>query len=95
MPMNPYLKPEIVEPRVIEMLKQFEKVDASKVTGASHFEKDLGLDSLDTVEVIMGLEEEFVLTMPDEEALKINTVADAVAYICQHPNARPCQPLGY
>jgi len=95
MPMNPYLSREVVAPRIIEIIKSFEKVDPSKVTEESHLEKDLGLDSLDSVEVVMGIEEEFVFTMTDEAADKISTVADAINYVCQHPNAKACQPNGY
>ncbi len=56
-------------------------VEESEVTGEAHFIDDLGADSLDIVELIMALEEEFDLEIPDEEAEKIAMVNDAVDYI--------------
>ena len=56
-------------------------VDEGSVTMDSSFVDDLGADSLDIVELIMGLETEFDLEIPDEEAEKITTVGDAVNYI--------------
>ncbi|MBQ3124729.1 MAG: acyl carrier protein [Clostridia bacterium] len=55
--------------------------DESAVTPEASFVDDLGADSLDIVELIMGLETEFDLEIPDEEAEKIRTVGDAVNYI--------------
>jgi acyl carrier protein len=74
--------------RVTEVVKNFEKVDASKVTPESHFINDLGLDSLDVVEVVMALEQEFVLDIPDHEAEKIQSIPDAVEYLCSNPMAK-------
>ena len=59
-------------------------VDESKVTESAKFIEDLGADSLDTVELIMQLEENFSISIPDEEAEKITTVGDAVRYIDEH-----------
>jgi len=56
-------------------------VDASKVTSDSSFIDDLGADSLDTVELVMAFEEEFDIEIPDDDAQKIRTVADAVNYL--------------
>jgi acyl carrier protein len=56
-------------------------VDADKVTLEASFVDDLGADSLETVELIMGLEDKFGLTIADEEAEKIRTVKDAVDFI--------------
>ena len=59
-------------------------VDESEVTETAEFTKDLGADSLDTVELIMDFEKEFGITIPDEEAEKIKTVGDAVAFVEAH-----------
>jgi acyl carrier protein len=59
-------------------------VDESKVTESAKFIEDLGADSLDTVELIMQLEETFSISIPDDEAEKIATVGDAVRYIDEH-----------
>jgi acyl carrier protein len=56
-------------------------VEESEVTDEASFTSDLGADSLDTVELIMEFEKEFNLTIPDDQAEKISTVGDAVAYI--------------
>ena len=56
-------------------------VDESKVNMDTSFEQDLGADSLDLVELIMQLEENYDFTIPDEDAQKISTVGDAVRYI--------------
>ena len=56
-------------------------VEASEVTPEASFTNDLGADSLDTVELIMEFEKEFGISIPDDQAEKIATVGDAVAYI--------------
>lgn len=56
-------------------------VDETEVTPAATFTNDLGADSLDTVELIMELEKEFNITIPDDQAEKITTVGDAIAYV--------------
>jgi len=58
-------------------------VEESEVTNEASFTNDLGADSLDTVELIMEFEKEFNLSIPDDQAEKISTVADAIAYIAQ------------
>ena len=73
--------------RVLDVLKSHPKVDPSKVTPEAHFEKDLGLDSLDTVEVVMAIEEEFKLEIPDGEADKIDSLPLAIEYVANHPMA--------
>lgn len=78
----------MVEERVIEVIKAFEKVDESKVSTASKFKEDLDLDSLDAVEVVMAIEEEFGIEIPDSEADKIWSVAEAVSYVSGHPMAK-------
>ena len=59
-------------------------VDESEITDESHFIDDLGADSLDTVELVMALEEEFGIEIPDEDAEKIQTVGDVKKYIEEH-----------
>jgi len=82
------LSKEEVEGRIKDLLKGFDKVtDQSKVTGTSHFTKDLGLDSLDTVEVIMAIEEEFNIEIPDKNADNIHSIDQAVGYIVSQPDA--------
>jgi len=56
-------------------------VEETEVTNEASFTNDLGADSLDTVELIMEFEKEFNITIPDDQAEKIGTVGDAVAYI--------------
>ncbi|PMD14043.1 acyl carrier protein-like protein [Hyaloscypha hepaticicola] len=80
-------KPE-VEGRIVDLLKNFDKVsDPSKLSPTSHFSNDLGLDSLDTVEVVMAIEEEFSIEIPDKEADAIHSVDKAVEYILAQPDA--------
>ncbi len=64
------------------------QVNASKVSATAKFKEDLDLDSLDAVEVVMAIEEEFNIEIPDSEADKILSVPDAVAYISAHPMAK-------
>ena len=59
-------------------------VDEAEVTPEAKFIDDLGADSLDTVELVMALEEEFGVEIPDEDAEKIATVQDAITYIREH-----------
>ena len=59
-------------------------VDENDVTPQAEFSKDLGADSLDTVELIMEFEKEFGIQIPDEDAEKITTVGDAINYIEEH-----------
>ncbi len=59
-------------------------VDEAEVTAEAKFVDDLGADSLDTVELVMALEEEFGIEIPDEDAEKIATVRDAITYIREH-----------
>ena len=78
-----------VQERVLNVVKGFEKIkDASKVTATSTFGGDLGLDSLDAVEVVMAFEDEFGIEIPDADADKIQSTADAIKYIAAHPKAQ-------
>ena len=63
-------------------------MDSSKLTPESTFSEDLGLDSLDAVEVVMAIEDEFAIEIPDAEADKILSVKDAAEYISGHPMAK-------
>ena len=73
-----------IEAKVIELIVDKLGVDASEVTREPSFANDLGADSLDTVELMMGFEKEFDMTIPDEEAQTIKTVGDAINYIESH-----------
>jgi acyl carrier protein len=76
--------PVSVEERVIEIVSEQMGVAKDQVTRETHFVNDLGADSLDTVELVMEFEEEFDITIPDEEAEKIQTVGQAITYIEEH-----------
>ena len=67
--------------RVREIIIEQLGVNAEQVVPEAKFVEDLGADSLDTVELVMALEEEFGAEIPDEEAEKLTTVGEAVAYI--------------
>ena len=73
-----------VQAKVKDIIVQQLGVDLDKVTLEASFVDDLGADSLDTVELVMALEEEFGLEIPDEDAEKISTVQDAITYIDGH-----------
>ncbi|KAI1458620.1 acyl carrier protein [Annulohypoxylon moriforme] len=82
------LKREEVEGRIGHILESFDKVnDPNNITPTAHFANDLGLDSLDTVEVVMAIEEEFSIEIPDKDADAIHSVNQAVDYILSQPNA--------
>ena len=70
--------------KVKEIIVERLSVDEKDVTEDASFIDDLGADSLDTVELVMALEEEFGIEIPDEDAEKIATVGDAVKYIESH-----------
>ena len=67
--------------KVIEIVSEQMGVDKSEITRETHFINDLNADSLDTVELVMEFEDEFELSIPDEEAEKIQTVGQAIDYI--------------
>ncbi|PIL31586.1 transporter [Ganoderma sinense ZZ0214-1] len=79
------LSKEDITTRVLDVLKSFEKVDGSKLSTSAAFAEDLGLDSLDAVEVVMAVEEEFAIEIPDKEADEIKTVQQAIDYIAKTP----------
>jgi len=80
-------RPEVTE-RVIKIVGQFDKVDAAKVNEKSHFISDLGLDSLDAVELIMALEDEFAFEVPETDLENIVSVEQAIAYVLANPHAK-------
>jgi acyl carrier protein len=73
-----------VEESVKQIISEHLGVDIGQVTPDASFVNDLGADSLDTVELVMALEEKFDLEIPDEEAEKLDTVGKAIDYIKQH-----------
>lgn len=75
---------EAIEKKVKEIIIEQLGVSEDKVTPDAKFDDDLGADSLDRVELVMSLEEEFGLEIPDEEAEKISTVGQAIKYIEEH-----------
>ena len=75
---------EKIEPRVKKIVAEQLGVNEGEIKNESSFVDDLGADSLDTVELVMALEEEFEMEIPDEEAEKITTVQQAIDYIVGH-----------
>jgi acyl carrier protein len=73
-----------IDKRVKEIVAEQLGVDEAQVTNEASFMDDLGADSLDTVELVMALEEEFDIEISDEDAEKIQTVQDAIDYITDH-----------
>ena len=73
-----------VEERVMKIIVEQLGVKEEEVTSEASFVDDLGADSLDTVELVMALEEEFKIEIPDEDAEKITTVQQAIGYIDTH-----------
>lgn len=71
---------EILE-KVVQIVSDQMGVDKAEITPETSFVDDLNADSLDTVELVMELEDEFDMSIPDEEAEKIKTVGDAVSYV--------------
>ena len=76
-----------VDERVKKIVVEQLGVKEDEVSNASSFVDDLGADSLDTVELVMALEEEFECEIPDEEAEKITTVQQAIDYVKSHSKA--------
>ncbi len=76
-----------VEDRVIDIVAEQLGVDKEKVSAETSFVNDLGADSLDTVELVMELEEEFDINIPDDAAEKIQTVGQAIEFIEKAQNS--------
>jgi acyl carrier protein len=72
---------QAIENRVIEIISEQMGADKSEITRETSFINDLNADSLDTVELVMEFEDEFDMSIPDEEAEKIQTVGAAIDYI--------------
>lgn len=70
-----------VADKMIDIIEEQLSVDKEKIVPGSSFVDDLGADSLDLVELIMAMEEEFDIEIPDEDAEKIATVQDAIDYV--------------
>lgn len=73
-----------IEERVKKVIEEQLSVNQDQITREASFIDDLGADSLDTVELVMALEEEFGVEIPDEEAEKITKVGEAIDYIESH-----------
>lgn len=73
-----------IEERVKKIVAEQLGVKEEEIQNSSSFVEDLGADSLDTVELVMALEEEFETEIPDEEAEKITTVQEAINYVQAH-----------
>lgn len=78
---NPAVSNTTVEERVIKIVCDQMGTTADKITKETSFINDLGADSLDTVELVMEFEDEFEISIPDEDAEKIQTIGSAVEFI--------------
>lgn len=87
------IKIEDIQDRVIKVCAKYDKIDSSKLQLASHFVDDLGLDSLDHVEIMMELEDEFGLEIPDQDAEKLMRPAEIAGYIFHKEEARSVTPM--
>ena len=74
--------------RIIKIIKEQLGVEESGVNFETRFIDDLGADSLDTVEILMAIEEEFGIEIPDEDAENAKTVGDVISYINKHLNKK-------
>ena len=73
-----------IEEKVVQIVSEQMSVDKGEISRDTSFINDLNADSLDTVELVMELEDEFDLTIPDEEAENLKTVGEAIDYIKKH-----------
>jgi acyl carrier protein len=73
-----------IEEKVIQIVSEQLSVEKGEISRETSFVNDLNADSLDTVELVMELEDEFDLTIPDEDAEKLKTVGEAIGYIQKH-----------
>ena len=79
---------EEIKSKIKDIIVEKYGVDASVVTDTANFETDLGMDSLDCVELIMEIEKEFGLTIPDDEAVKAHTLNDCVELAEKYVNQK-------
>ncbi len=78
-----------IQEQVYEIIQRKLSVNAEQITPEASFTEDLGADSLDTVELVMDLEEQFNITIPEEDQEKLRTVQDAIEYSAQSPWPSP------
>lgn len=78
-----YTREQILEQLKSELSEKL-GIDESEITEDASFEEDLGADSLDLVEVVMDLEDQFGIKIPDEDARELTTVGKAIDYVLQH-----------
>jgi len=77
-----------IEEKVFQIVSEQMSVDKGELSRETSFVNDLNADSLDTVELVMELEDEFDLTIPDEEAEKLKTIGEAIDYLKKHLEAK-------
>ena len=82
------VNPQDIENKVIDIISEQMGVDKAQITRETSFINDLNADSLDTVELVMEFEDEFDMSIPDEEAEKIQTVGAAVDFIVKVANSQ-------
>lgn len=83
------LSQEEIKEKVMKIVSEQMGVEKSELTMDTSFVNDLNADSLDTVELVMEFEDEFELSIPDEEAEKIQTIGQAVTYILKVQSEKP------
>ncbi len=77
-----------IEEKVIQIVSEQMSADKGEISRKTSFVNDLNADSLDTVELVMELEDEFDLTIPDEDAEKLKTVGEAIDFIQKHADGK-------